>query len=100
MPTPSSSKHTAKSRYALHIPTPSISCNTSSLQGQDITSVAFLFDGTRLRPEQTPETEDMEVRQMAVCIIAVWHLYCFPTKDEDVIDVVLHQVGGTPSPHA
>ena len=42
--------------------------------GTDIESVRFLFDGTRLRPEQTPADLDME--------------------DEDEIDAMVQQTGG------
>ncbi|GLU01549.1 hypothetical protein SLE2022_188550 [Rubroshorea leprosula] len=40
----------------------------------DVNSVTFLFDGRRLRPEETPEKVAME--------------------DGDEIDCLLHQVGG------
>ncbi|KAB2602135.1 small ubiquitin-related modifier 1-like [Pyrus ussuriensis x Pyrus communis] len=40
----------------------------------DMNSIAFLFDGRRLRPEQTPEELEME--------------------DGDEIDAMLHQTGG------
>ncbi|KAB2636571.1 small ubiquitin-related modifier 1-like [Pyrus ussuriensis x Pyrus communis] len=43
-------------------------------QSVDLNSVAFLFDGRRLRPEQTPEELEME--------------------DGDEIDAMLHQTGG------
>ena len=49
-------------------PSKTLICNPTQLftaycqkQGQDPNSVAFLFDGTRLRPDQTPASEDMEV---------------------------------------
>lgn len=75
-----------------HPPTPSIQPSSSgpqvkkttqlrklinayaSKQGLDPGSIVFMFDGTRLREEQTPADHDME--------------------DNDVIDVLLHQVGG------
>ena len=43
-------------------------------QGVDISSVRFLFDGTRIRENQTPQELEME--------------------DGDSIDVVIAQVGG------
>ncbi|KAH6768043.1 small ubiquitin-like modifier 2 [Perilla frutescens var. hirtella] len=43
-------------------------------QSVDITSIAFLFDGRRLRAEQTPDELEME--------------------DGDEIDAMLHQTGG------
>ncbi|KAK7320356.1 hypothetical protein VNO77_29764 [Canavalia gladiata] len=43
-------------------------------QSVDINSVAFLFDGRRLRAEQTPDELEME--------------------DGDEIDAMLHQTGG------
>ena len=43
-------------------------------QSVDINSIAFLFDGRRLRPEQTPDELEME--------------------DGDEIDAMLHQTGG------
>ncbi|KAH9621884.1 hypothetical protein KSS87_014827 [Heliosperma pusillum] len=43
-------------------------------QSQDINSIAFLFDGRRLRVEQTPDELEME--------------------DGDEIDAMLHQTGG------
>ncbi|KAK7256076.1 hypothetical protein RIF29_29510 [Crotalaria pallida] len=48
-------------------------CNGKSL---DSSSVAFLFDGRRLRAEQTPDELDME------------------DGDEIYIDAMLHQTGG------
>ncbi|XP_074366072.1 small ubiquitin-related modifier 2-like isoform X3 [Apium graveolens] len=47
-------------------------------QSVDITSIAFLFDGRRLRAEQTPHELEME--------------------DGDEIDAMLHQTGGTACP--
>ncbi|CAD5176794.1 small ubiquitin-related modifier 1 [Musa acuminata AAA Group] len=44
-------------------------------QSVDINSIAFLFDGRRLRGEQTPEELEME--------------------DGDEIDAMLHQTGGS-----
>ncbi|KAH0736654.1 hypothetical protein KY290_012305 [Solanum tuberosum] len=44
-------------------------------QSVDFTSIAFLFDGRRLRAEQTPDELEME--------------------DGDEIDAMLHQTGGT-----
>lgn len=44
-------------------------------QSVDPSSIAFLFDGRRLRAEQTPAELDME--------------------DGDEIDAMLHQTGGT-----
>ncbi|KAL1817582.1 hypothetical protein DCAR_0522042 [Daucus carota subsp. sativus] len=46
-------------------------------QSVDIASIAFLFDGRRLRAEQTPDELEME--------------------DGDEIDAMLHQTGGTAS---
>ncbi|XP_057765595.1 small ubiquitin-related modifier 1-like isoform X2 [Salvia miltiorrhiza] len=43
-------------------------------QSVDLSSIAFLFDGRRLRAEQTPDELDME--------------------DGDEIDAMLHQTGG------
>merc|ERR1712046_154054 len=43
-------------------------------QGQDVAALEFLFDGDRLRPEQTPEELEME--------------------DGDSIDAMVKQVGG------
>lgn len=43
-------------------------------QSVDLNSIAFLFDGRRLRAEQTPEELEME--------------------DGDEIDAMLHQTGG------
>ena len=43
-------------------------------QSVDINSIAFLFDGRRLRAEQTPDELEME--------------------DGDEIDAMLHQTGG------
>jgi len=43
-------------------------------QSVDLGSIAFLFDGQRLRPDQSPEELDME--------------------DGDEIDAMLHQTGG------
>nr|CAA67923.1 ubiquitin-like protein [Arabidopsis thaliana] len=43
-------------------------------QSVDMNSIAFLFDGRRLRAEQTPDELDME--------------------DGDEIDAMLHQTGG------
>jgi len=43
-------------------------------QSQSLESIAFLFDGKRLRPEQTPDELDME--------------------DGDEVDAMLHQTGG------
>ncbi|WZZ79584.1 hypothetical protein YC2023_100156 [Brassica napus] len=43
-------------------------------QSVDMSSIAFLFDGRRLRAEQTPDELDME--------------------DGDEIDAMLHQTGG------
>ncbi|RDX71401.1 Small ubiquitin-related modifier 1, partial [Mucuna pruriens] len=43
-------------------------------QSVDMNSIAFLFDGRRLRAEQTPEELEME--------------------DGDEIDAMLHQTGG------
>ncbi|KAL2523729.1 Small ubiquitin-related modifier 1 [Abeliophyllum distichum] len=43
-------------------------------QSVDINAIAFLFDGRRLRPEQTPDELEME--------------------DGDEIDAMLHQTGG------
>ncbi|CAH1444364.1 unnamed protein product [Lactuca virosa] len=43
-------------------------------QSVDISSIAFLFDGRRLRAEQTPDELEME--------------------DGDEIDAMLHQTGG------
>ncbi|CAJ1795046.1 unnamed protein product [Sphenostylis stenocarpa] len=43
-------------------------------QSVDFNSIAFLFDGRRLRPEQTPDELEME--------------------DGDEIDAMLHQTGG------
>ncbi|KAL8103353.1 small ubiquitin-related modifier 1-like [Apium graveolens] len=45
-------------------------------QSVDINSIAFLFDGRRLRGEQSPDELEME--------------------DGDEIDAMLHQTGGTP----
>jgi len=42
--------------------------------GADVDSVRFLFDGTRIRPEQTPDQLDME--------------------DEDEVDALIAQTGG------
>ncbi|KAK6774292.1 hypothetical protein AABB24_040057 [Solanum stoloniferum] len=47
-------------------------CDRQSL---DFNSIAFLFDGRRLRAEQTPDELEME--------------------DGDEIDAMLHQTGGT-----
>lgn len=44
-------------------------------QSVDINSIAFLFDGRRLRGEQSPDELEME--------------------DGDEIDAMLHQTGGT-----
>ncbi|CAH9072758.1 unnamed protein product [Cuscuta epithymum] len=44
-------------------------------QSVEITSIAFLFDGRRLRADQTPDELEME--------------------DGDEIDAMLHQTGGT-----
>ncbi|CAD5329166.1 unnamed protein product [Arabidopsis thaliana] len=44
-------------------------------QSVDMNSIAFLFDGRRLRAEQTPDELDME--------------------DGDEIDAMLHQTGGS-----
>ncbi|XP_059660164.1 small ubiquitin-related modifier 1-like [Cornus florida] len=44
-------------------------------QSVELTSIAFLFDGRRLRPEQTPDELEME--------------------DGDEIDAMLHQTGGS-----
>ncbi|VFQ58657.1 unnamed protein product [Cuscuta campestris] len=44
-------------------------------QSMELSSVAFLFDGRRLRPEQTPDELEME--------------------DGDEIDAMLHQTGGS-----
>ncbi|KAE8701341.1 Small ubiquitin-related modifier 1 [Hibiscus syriacus] len=44
-------------------------------QSVDFNSIAFLFDGRRLRGEQTPDELEME--------------------DGDEIDAMLHQTGGT-----
>ncbi|KAK7320539.1 hypothetical protein VNO77_30100 [Canavalia gladiata] len=44
-------------------------------QSVDFNSIAFLFDGRRLRAEQTPDELEME--------------------DGDEIDAMLHQTGGT-----
>ncbi|OVA01627.1 Ubiquitin domain [Macleaya cordata] len=44
-------------------------------QSVDINSIAFLFDGRRLRAEQTPDELEME--------------------DGDEIDAMLHQTGGS-----
>ncbi|XP_075076067.1 small ubiquitin-related modifier 2-like [Nicotiana tabacum] len=44
-------------------------------QSVDFNSIAFLFDGRRLRAEQSPEELEME--------------------DGDEIDAMLHQTGGT-----
>eukprot|EP00897_Mesotaenium_endlicherianum_P000635 jgi/Mesen1/10572/ME000085S09903 len=43
-------------------------------QSVDLASIAFLFDGRRLRPDQTPQDLEME--------------------DGDEIDAMLHQTGG------
>ncbi|KAL1562972.1 Small ubiquitin-related modifier 2 [Salvia divinorum] len=43
-------------------------------QSVDYNSIAFLFDGRRLRPEQTPDALEME--------------------DGDEVDAMLHQTGG------
>ncbi|QCE11530.1 small ubiquitin-related modifier [Vigna unguiculata] len=43
-------------------------------QSVDFSSIAFLFDGRRLRAEQTPDELEME--------------------DGDEIDAMLHQTGG------
>jgi len=43
--------------------------------GADFDSVRFLFDGTRIRPDQTPQELDME--------------------DEDEIDAMVSQTGGS-----
>lgn len=43
-------------------------------QSVDLSAIAFLFDGRRLRAEQTPDELDME--------------------DGDEIDAMLHQTGG------
>ncbi|XP_022846024.1 small ubiquitin-related modifier 1-like isoform X2 [Olea europaea var. sylvestris] len=43
-------------------------------QSVDVNAIAFLFDGRRLRPEQTPDELEME--------------------DGDEIDAMLHQTGG------
>ncbi|CAM8900821.1 hypothetical protein QQ045_010161 [Rhodiola kirilowii] len=43
-------------------------------QSVEMNSIAFLFDGRRLRPEQTPDELEME--------------------DGDEIDAMLHQTGG------
>merc|ERR1711904_291768 len=43
-------------------------------QGQDVAALEFLFDGDKLRPEQTPEELEME--------------------DGDSIDAMVKQVGG------
>ncbi|CAN1339960.1 Small ubiquitin-related modifier 2 [Linum perenne] len=43
-------------------------------QSVDLNSIAFLFDGRRLRAEQTPDELEME--------------------DGDEIDAMLHQTGG------
>ncbi|KAI3992593.1 hypothetical protein MKX01_020885 [Papaver californicum] len=45
-------------------------------QSVDFNSIAFLFDGRRLRGEQTPDELEME--------------------DGDEIDAMLHQTGGSP----
>jgi len=44
-------------------------------QGQDVSALEFLFDGDRIRPEQTPEELEME--------------------DGDSIDAMVKQVGGS-----
>ncbi|CAI0436331.1 unnamed protein product [Linum tenue] len=46
-------------------------------QSVDLNSIAFLFDGRRLRAEQTPDELEME--------------------DGDEIDAMLHQTGGAAS---
>ena len=68
----------------------------------DPESVAFVFDGNRLRAEQTPEEVDMEdvsgfygpmvdcALQSSAC--AVGQHSCCAQNDE--IQVMIHQVGG------
>ncbi|RAL41859.1 unnamed protein product [Cuscuta campestris] len=48
-------------------------------QSVDMNAIAFLFDGRRLRQEQTPDELEME--------------------DGDEIDAMLHQTGGTSKQH-
>ena len=67
----------------------------------DPESVAFVFDGNRLRAEQTPEEVDMEdvsvstpvtahAMGRSACVVAK-HSCC---AQNDEIQVMIHQVGG------
>lgn len=71
-------------------------------QSVDFNSIAFLFDGRRLRGEQTPD----EV-YLTLFILSLLQIFCFSNvlnsrssilqldmEDGDEIDAMLHQTGG------
>ncbi|KAL6140181.1 hypothetical protein ACLB2K_058482 [Fragaria x ananassa] len=57
-------------------------------QSVELNSIAFLFDGRRLRAEQTPD----EVRLSS--LLCVLELCRLEMEDGDEIDAMLHQTGG------
>ena len=80
-------------------------------QSVDFNSIAFLFDGRRLRAEQTPDevcldflSSHFHVKAAHILItiyhIAVFFLMCkfngvqLEMEDGDEIDAMLHQTGG------
>ncbi|KAE8685254.1 Small ubiquitin-related modifier 1 [Hibiscus syriacus] len=84
-------------------------------QSVDFNSIAFLFDGRRLRGEQTPDEVSfrfLSVRGTTTCTnvhIAEWNMFKrimkipfssslllqLEMEDGDEIDAMLHQTGGT-----
>ena len=76
-------------------------------QSVEFTSIAFLFDGRRLRAEQTPEEVSLSLSRVFaasslwVCgaekLLTILSFSCFQLEmeDGDEIDAMLHQTGGT-----
>lgn len=78
-------------------------------QSVDLNAIAFLFDGRRLRAEQTP---DEVLSHITLTLISsffpffelvsftkpwILHFYQLDMEDGDEIDAMLHQTGGVAS---
>lgn len=79
-------------------------------QSVELNSIAFLFDGRRLRAEQTPDEVSLSLFACVACLCACTTV-CMPLfeplvsnfsclfvqlemEDGDEIDAMLHQTGG------
>lgn len=74
-------------------------------QSVDLNSIAFLFDGRRLRAEQTPDevilfSYYLSNPMLNSCIFSFFfnksmYFYQLEMEDGDEIDAMLHQTGGS-----